>query len=165
MRVAIVAIGAVILAGSAAAQLGPQSPRPEVGTTAPPKGGADDGFGPGAAGWSRKVDANGHMREADYRAELARQLSRAEQMVGRPLTDHDRSMIRGAIRSDMIAWRKQYDPRSSDYRAMHERWLVDEAAMSPEAWARQRVNWLRAQMEWILANFGEPQTTESIRAH
>ena len=165
MRAAVGAIGALVLAGSAAAQLGPQSPTPELGKTAPVKGGTDDGFGAGASGWARKVDSNGRMPEADYRAELARQLSLAEQMVGRSLTDGDRSRMRGAIRSDMIAWRKQYDPRNSDYRAMHERWLVDEASLSPEAWARQRVNWLRAQQEWIIANFGEPQSAEAIRAH
>ena len=34
-------------------------------------------------------------------------------------------------------------------------WLVDEAALSPEAWAKQRVDWLQAQQQWILANAGE----------
>jgi hypothetical protein len=34
---------------------------------------------------------------------------------------------------------------------MQEKWLVDEGALSPEGWARQRVEWLRAQQEWILA--------------
>ena len=57
--------------------------------------------------------------------------------------------IRAAIQSDLIAWRKQFDPRRADYRAMHDRWLVDENSLSAAGWAKQRVDWLRAQAEWI----------------
>jgi hypothetical protein len=133
--------------------------------TVPPKGGSDDGLGAGAGGWARNVDANGHMREADYRAELARQIAGAERLVGTALTDRDRTKIRGAIRRDLIAWRKQYDPRSPDYREMHDRWLVEEASLSPEAWAKQRVDWLKAQAAWILANVDGVETQPASRAH
>lgn len=158
MRLAAIAIGAVLVAGSAAAQLGGgTSSSPELGRTATSSGGANDSFRPGA-GWTRLYDANGHMREADYRAMLARRIAQAEAVVGQPLTERDAKKIRSAMRTDFIAWRKQYDPRSKDYGALHDRWIVDEAALSPEAWAKQRVDWLRAQQAWILANVGEIET-------
>ncbi len=158
MRLAAIAIGAVLVAGSAAAQLGGgTSSSPELGRTATSSGGANDSFRPGA-GWTRLYDANGHMREADYRAMLARRIAQAEAVVGQPLTERDAKKIRSAMRTDFIAWRKQYDPRSKDYGALHDRWIVDEAALSPEAWAKQRVDWLRAQQAWIRANVGEIET-------
>jgi hypothetical protein len=144
------ALGALFLGGAAIAQSG----GPALGTTATPKGGASESFG-ARSGWQPLYDANGHLREADYRAMLASRMAQAQALVGRPLTDRDRKKIRSAMRSDFIAWRKQYDPRPKDYGALRDRWVVDEAALSPEAWAKQRVDWLRAQQEWILANVGE----------
>jgi hypothetical protein len=149
MRAVAVAIIALGLAGSAAAQSGP-----ELGRTATPSGGASESFG-ARSGWQRLYDANGHMREADYRAMLAGRIAQAQALVGQPLTDRDAKKIRSAMRADFIAWRKQYDPRPKDYGALHDRWVVEEAALSPQAWAKQRVDWLRAQQEWILANVGE----------
>ena len=165
MRIVSVAIGALFLAGAANAQLGPVSAEPQAGMTAPAKGGADDRLSAGASGWARKVDANGHMSEANYRAELMQQISRAEQLVGKPLTERDGKRVRSAIQSDLIAWRKQYDPRSPVYKAMRERWLVGEASLSPEAWAKQRVEWLKAQAAWILANVDRVETQPASRAH
>jgi hypothetical protein len=150
MRAAVLALGALFLAGAAFAQSG----GPELGRTNAPHGGANESFGPGA-GWSRLVDANGHMREQDYRAMLAGRIAQAQALIGRPLTDRDAKKIRSAMRADFIAWRKQYDPRPKDYSALRDHWVVDEAALSPEAWAKQRVDWLRAQQEWIVANVGE----------
>jgi hypothetical protein len=150
MRTAVLALGALFLGGAAIAQSG----GPALGTTATPKGGASESFG-ARSGWQPLYDANGHLREADYRAMLASRMAQAQALVGQPLTDRDRKKIRSAMRSDFIAWRKQYDPRPKDYGALRDRWVVDEAALSPEAWAKQRVDWLRAQQEWILANVGE----------
>jgi hypothetical protein len=120
---------------------------------------------------SRLYDANGHMSEKDYRAALAARIAQVQALVqaqvlaGQALTDRDRGKIRGAIRSDLIAWRKQYDPRRADYQAMRGRWLVDEAALSAEGWAKQRLDWLRAQQQWILANYGEIDAgQQAIRA-
>ena len=149
MRVTMVAVGALFLAGSATAQLSP-----EAGRTATPKGGASESFG-ARSGWQPLRDANGHMREADYRAMLAGRIAQAQALVGQPLTDRDAKKIRSAMRADFIAWRKQYDPRPKEYGALRERWVVDEAALSPEAWAKHRVDWLRAQQQWILANVGD----------
>jgi hypothetical protein len=154
MRVAVVAIFALVVSGSAAAQLGGSSSSPQAGTTATPHGGPNETLS-ARSGLSRLYDANGHMSERDYRALLARQMAAAQALVGQTLTDRDRKKIRSAISSDLIAWRKQYDPRRADYGAMRERWLVDEASLSPEAWAKQRLDWLRAQQAWILANIGE----------
>jgi hypothetical protein len=95
------------------------------------------------------------MGEQDYRSMLADRVAKAQALVGQPLTDRDRKKIRSAMGADFIAWRKQYDPRRKDYGALHDRWVVEENALSPEAWAKQRVDWLRAQQEWILANVGE----------
>ena len=163
MRVAAIAILALGLAGSAAAQLGGGTTGgPEQGRTATSSGGANDSFRPGA-GWTRLVDANGHMREQDYRAMLASRIAQAQALVGQPLTDRDRKKIRSAMGGDFIAWRKQYDPRRKDYSALHDRWIVDEAALSPEGWAKQRVAWLHAQQQWIIANVGEAETLQAIR--
>ncbi len=128
---------------------GPIRAPPELGKTAATHGGADDALARPGAGWSRLYDANGHMREQDYRAALAGRIAQAEALVGKPLSDGDRGKIRAAIQSDLIAWRKQFDPRRADYRAMHDRWLVDENSLSAAGWAKQRVDWLRAQEEWI----------------
>ena len=154
MRVKVVAILALVLSGSAVAQLGPNTAPPELGRTATESGGANEALARPGAGWTRLYDANGHMREGDYRAALAMRIAQAQALAGQALSDKDRGKIRGAIRSDLIAWRKQYDPRRADYSAMRDRWLVDEASLSAEAWAKQRVEWLRAQQAWIKANFG-----------
>ena len=159
MRGAVVAIFALVVSGSAVAQL---SSAPEAGRTATPHGGPNESLGPGA-GWSRPYDANGHMSEKDYRAALAGRIAQAQALVGQTLTDRDRKKIRSAIGSDFIAWRKQYDPRRAEYSAMRDRWLVDEAALSAEGWATQRVEWLRAQQAWIVANSGELEV-QSVRA-
>lgn len=114
---------------------------------------------PGSGGgWSDKRP-NGTVSTARYEQMLASQLSEAEQLLARaqsgsPLTDSDRKHIRSAMREDFIAWRKEYDPRSSTYKAMHDRWLVDEESLSPEAWAKQRVDWLRAEQQWIAGAAG-----------
>jgi len=156
MRVALVALGALFVAGAAMAQSG----GPDLGRTNAPRGGTSDTVG-AASGWQRLYDANGHMSEKDYRAQLARQMAAAQRLAGQPLTERDRKKIRSAISADFIAWRKQYDPRRADYRAMRERWLVDEASLSPADWAIRRVEWLRAQQQWILANYGEIEAQAS----
>ncbi|WP_028970334.1 hypothetical protein [Sphingomonas sp. URHD0057] len=148
MRKAAIAIGALCLAGTATAQSGGPGDTGGRGTVSPPSDTASDPPGSGG-GWARKYDSQGRMGEADYQQELARRIAAAQALVGRPLTERDRGKIRAAISADLIAWRKQYDPRRADYRAMHDRWLVDEQALSPEGWAKQRVDWLRAQQEWI----------------
>jgi hypothetical protein len=155
MRGAGVAVGMLALATSAAAQLGSGvSSGPELGRTATSSGGANESLGPGAAAWARRANAQGQLREQDYIDELQRQLAAAQKLVGQPLTDRDRGRIRSAISKDLIAWRTQYDPRRKDYSAMRERWLVDEESLSPEGWAKQRVEWLRAQWNWIAAQHG-----------
>ena len=58
------------------------------------------------------------------------------------------------MREDFIAWRKQFDPVRSAYEKQRDRWIVDEKALSPDAWARQRLDWLQAQREWIASNGG-----------
>ena|SRR5437868_2876691 len=168
MRTAAVSIAALVLmlgAANAAAQ-GAPSGDVSRGKTNPAGTGGDDIPGTGG-GWGTKYDANGRMREKDYRATLARNLSDARHVLDRAqeqaLTDRDAHQIRESIRSDLIAWRKQYDPRRADYRAMHDQWLVDEASLSARAWAKQRVDWLRAQQQWIVANVGDDQSLPAIR--
>ena len=156
--IAIAVLTLVLDAGSASAQGAPSGDIGR-GKTNPVGTGGDDIPGTGG-GWGRKYDANGRMSEKAYRAELARSIVEAQALVGRPLTERDRGKIRAALRDDLIAWRKQYDPRRAEYRDVHDRWLVDEASLSPDAWAKQRVEWLRAQQQWILANVG---AAEAIR--
>jgi hypothetical protein len=104
MRAALVALGALVLSGSAAAQ-----PAGDFGTTpgtiATPKGGANESLGAGAAAWAKRPNAQGQMREQDYLDELARQYAVAQKLVGAALTEKDRGRIRSAISRDLIAWR------------------------------------------------------------
>jgi hypothetical protein len=164
MRTAAVAIAVLVLmlgAGNAAAQ-GAPSGDISRGKTNPAGTGGDDIPGTGG-GWGTRYDSNGRMHERDYRAELARHIADAERLIGQPLTDRDRGKIRESLRSDLIAWRKQYDPRRADYRAMHDQWLVDEESLSAEAWAKQRVDWLRAEQQWIIANVRPADSSPAIR--
>ena len=153
MKTVVLAIAALAIATGAAAQSGPGDNGPAQGKVNLPSDAANEPPG-SSGGWPRKFDANGRMREKDYIEELERQMAQAESLVGRQLTEKDRARIREAVRNDLIVWRTQYDPRRKDYSAMRQRWLVDEGALSPEGWAKQRVEWLRAQHEWIRALHG-----------
>jgi hypothetical protein len=134
----------------------------QAGATAPPSDAASDPPG-SSGGWPRKFDSEGRMTERDYRATLAGELAEAEALVGKPLTESDGKKIRSALQRDLIAWRKQYDPRRADYSSVHDQFLVDQKALSAEGWAKQRVAWLRAQQQWILANAGEIQA-QAVRS-
>lgn len=99
------------------------------------------------------------MPKGEYGQDLARRLTDAKKLVdavgqGRVLTDGDVRRIRNLMREDFIAWQKRYDLLPSAYRAERDRWLVDEKSLSPNDWAKQRLNWLEAQRDWILARGG-----------
>jgi hypothetical protein len=94
-----------------------------------------------------------------YGLDLSRRIQEARKLVdevrrGRVLTDSDTRHIRAMMREDFIAWNKQYDLLPSAYRAERDRWLVDAPALSADDWAKQRLNWLNAQRDWILARGG-----------
>ena len=94
-----------------------------------------------------------------YGLDLSRRIEGAQKLVdevrgGRILTDRDTRHIRDLMREDFVAWNKQYDLLPSAYRAERNRWLVDAGALKPGDWARQRLDWLNAQRDWILARGG-----------
>ena len=91
---------------------------------------------------------------------MSRRLADAQKLVdevkkGRALTDSDTGRIRNLMREDFIAWRKAYEMISPNaYRAERDRWIVDPAALTPNAWAQQRLDWLLAQRDWIVSHGG-----------
>jgi hypothetical protein len=97
--------------------------------------------------------------KGQYGIDLGRRIEDAQRLVdaaahGRVLTDSNARHIRDLMREDFFAWRNQYDLLPAAYRSERDRWLVDEKALSPDAWAKQRLNWLEAQRDWILSHGG-----------
>jgi len=165
--VAVLTIGLVTSSGTLAAQVPPPSTPQNPGAGSGPLGGfrgasnnpgagMGDFAGPSASLSDR--DAKG-MPKGEYGLDLARRLTDAQKLVdavgqGKALSDGDVRRIRNLMREDFIAWQKRYDLLPTAYRAERDRWLVDEKSMSPNDWAKQRLNWLQAQREWILARGG-----------
>ena len=169
MRIAV-ALGAFALAAGSGPALA-QAPAPPPSTPQNPVGGAgplggfrkvsnDPGAGlaesPGAFAPSAKASS---LLNGEYGMDLSRRIAEAQRLVdavgkGRVLTESDSHHIRNLMREDFIAWRKQFDPVRSAYEKQRDRWIVDEKALSPDAWARQRLDWLEAQREWIASNGG-----------
>lgn len=114
---------------------------------------------PGASlGLPNLHPAQGGLK-GSYGLDLSRRLADAQRVVddaasGRALTDRDARRIRDLMREDFIAWNKQFDLRPSVYRAERARWLVESSALSPDGWARQRLDWLKAQRDWVVAHGG-----------
>lgn len=166
-------VTALILAGSqAAAQSAPAptSPTPQNpggggggplggwrGASNNPGSGSGDLMGSFAPAPDSK--ANDAMPKGAYGVELARRIGDAQRLVdavndGKVLTDGDGRHVRDLMRDDFVAWKKRYDLLPSNYRAERDRWIVDEDAMSPNEWAKHRLDWLEAQRQWILAHGG-----------
>jgi len=171
MRIAIT-VGAVGLAcGSAAAwaqSVSTPAPTPQnpVGSAGPLGGyhapSNDPGAGlaesPGSFVGATSGKANSLLK-GEYGMDLSRRIAEAQRLVdaagkGRVLTESDSRRIRNLMREDFIAWRKQFDPVRSAYEKQRDRWIVDEKALSPGGWARQRLDWLEAQRDWIVSNGG-----------
>jgi hypothetical protein len=167
MRIAV-AVGAFALAAGSApalAQAPPPSTPQNPASGAGPLGGYrapsnDPGAGlaesPGAFAPSAKARS---VLNGEYGMDLSRRIAEAQRLVdavgkGRVLTERDSHRNRNLMREDVIAWRKQFDPVRSAYEKQRDRWIVDEMALSPEAWAKQRLDWLEAQREWIASNGG-----------
>jgi len=88
--------------------------------------------------------------------DLSNRIASAQKLVdevdhGRVLTDSDTRDIRDLMREDFVAWNKRFDLLPSAYRKEKERWLVDAKALTPNAWAKQRLEWLKAERDWVLA--------------
>jgi hypothetical protein len=160
------AFAAVILAFPASALLAQASPVPPRSTgplggwQAPsnnPGSGSGDMPGAGVALPSARA-APGALRGA-YGLDLSRRIAEAQKLVdqadhGRVLTAGDTHHVRDLMREDFIAWNKRYDLLPSTYRAERDRWLVDANSLSPADWARQRLKWLEAQRDWVIAHGG-----------
>lgn len=171
MRIAL-ALGAVVLALTSAAAWAQSAPAPPPPTPQNPGGSSgplggyrnvsnDPGAGLAESLGSFVDTTHAHAGEVKgaYGVELARRIADARRLVdavgeGRVLTDKDVRRIRSAMRDDFIAWRKRYDLLPSAYRKERDRWIVDEQALSPDAWAKQRLDWLQAQRDWIVAHGG-----------
>ena len=101
---------------------------------------------------------DGQLKGA-YGFDLSNRIASAQKLVdevghGRVLTDSDTRHIRDLMREDFVAWNKRFDLLPSAYRKEKDRWLVDAKALTPNAWAKQRLDWLKAQRDWVLARGG-----------
>ena len=163
MRITIAfgAAGLAILAAPAFSQANP-GPRtgPAGGWQNPsPNPGTGTGDIPGAGtGLPGPHSADGMLKGA-YGLDLSNRLASAQKLVdevdhGRVLTDSDTRHIRDLMREDFVAWNKRFDLLPSAYRKERDRWLVDASALTPDAWAKQRLNWLKAERDWVLARGG-----------
>jgi hypothetical protein len=171
MRIAM-AVGAAALACASVAAQAQSAPTPPPPTAQNPGGSGgplgryrgvsnDPGAGLAESLGSFVDTTNAHKGEVKgvYGVELERRIADAQRLVdavgkGRVLTGKDVRRIRSAMRDDFIAWRKRYDLLPSAYRKERDRWIVDEQALSPDAWAKQRLDWLQAQRDWIVAHGG-----------
>lgn len=169
--VAVLAVGLVISSGALHSQTPPPSTPQNPGAGSGPLGGyVGRAFGasnnPGAgtgdfAGPPASLSGRDQkgMPKGEYGLDLAHRLADAQKLVdavgqGKLLGNGDVRRIRNLMREDFIAWQKRYDLLPSAYRAERDRWMVDEKSMSPNDWAKHRLEWLQAQREWILARGG-----------
>jgi len=143
------------------------APAPMVGSTGSPYGswhtpsnnpGSGTGDMPGT--WaSANADPSQGMPKGPYGLELAQRIADAQRLIdqaskGKILTDKDSGHIRNLMREDFVAWKKQYDLPPGPYRAERDKWIVEADALSPEQWAKHRLEWLQAERDWILAHGG-----------
>jgi hypothetical protein len=145
-------------------QPGPSAPQ-AVGQTQGPLGGwqapsnnPGSGAGDMPGMWAPADSAQG-MPKGPYGVELARRIADAHRFVeqvnrGKALTERDRRHVRDLMRDDFLAWSNQYDLPPTPYRAERDRWIVDVRAMTPEQWAKHRLDWLETEREWIISHGG-----------
>lgn len=119
--------------------------------------GSGDGDMPGSTVGLRTDRAAAGVLKGAYGLDLTNRIASAQKLVdevarGRALTDRDTRQIRNLMREDFIAWNKQFDLLPSAYRAERDRWLVDPNALTAKDWSQQRLKWLQAQRDWILAH-------------
>lgn len=104
-------------------------------------------------------DAKTGEPKGAYGLDLSQRISQAQKLVdevnhGKQLTDSDTRHIRNLMREDFDAWGKRYDLVPSALKTERDHWLVDAQALTPNAWALQRLKWLEAQRDWVLAHGG-----------
>lgn len=156
----VAALGFALVPSTAWAQANPGPQSGPLGSGQYPSNNPGSGSGdmPGTAtGLSVRAVA-GQLKGA-YGLDLSRRIASAQTLVdqvnrGRMLTAGDAGHIRSLMREDFIAWSKRYDLPLPFYRAERDRWLVDVQALTPRDWASQRLKWLYAQREWVLAHGG-----------
>jgi hypothetical protein len=157
----IAASGLLLLSASASAQSNPGAQSGPLGawrgTSSNP--GTGTGDMPGSSVGVPNVHQAGGMLKGAYGLDLSRRIADAQALVdavarGRVLTDGDVRHIRNLMREDFVAWNKQFDLLPSAYRKQRDHWLVDADTLTPKAWAQQRLDWLNAQRDWILARGG-----------
>ena len=116
---------------------GPDSARPGAGRPSHRKA-VDEFLGNGRLGWARKYDAQGRMREADYRQELARRIAAAEGSSASPWpTATGEDPQRDQRRPDRLA---QADTTRAAPTIARSRPLAGRRGwLSAGGWAKQRV--------------------------
>lgn len=163
MRIAamIPILGLSLLSPPAFGQSNPAPQAGPVGSWQSPSNNPGTGIGdiPGSGpGVPVAHSADGALKGA-YGLDLSNRIASAQKLVdevgrGRVLTEKDTRHIRDLMREDFIAWNKRYDLLPSLYRKEKDRWLVDASALTPNAWAQQRLDWLKAQRDWVIARGG-----------
>lgn len=121
--------------------------------------GTGTGDMPGSSVGLPPPHAGGDMPKGAYGLDLSQRMAVARKLVdevahGRVLTDDDTRHVRNLMREDFIAWNKRYDLPPSAYRKERDKWIVPPEALTPKAWAQQRLDWLEAQRAWDVARGG-----------
>lgn len=148
------ALGLLLFSVVATAQTASPSPT-NVGGWRSPSNNPGTGLGDIPAS-SLPFDEKDGVLNGAYGLDLSRRIAEAQKLVdelnhGRLLTDSDTHRVRSLMREDFISWNKQFDLPPAAYRAERDRWLVEPQQLSPSAWAQQRLKWLEAQRDWVLA--------------
>lgn len=158
---ALIPVFAFVLSAPVLGQASPGPRAGPVGGWQSPSNNPGTGTGdiPGSASGVPGAQAADGTLKGAYGLDLSNRIASAEKLVdevrrGRVLTDSDTHHIRDLMREDFVAWNKRYDLLPSAYRKEKDHWLVDAKALTPNAWAKQRLDWLNAQRDWILSHGG-----------
>jgi hypothetical protein len=158
---AIALVGIVALWSTASSQtvLAQANPGPQMGSPHGVSNNLGTGTGdiPGSSVGLRDVKTGG--LKGAYGLDLSQRIAQAQSLVdevnhGKVLTDRDTQHIRNLMREDFVAWNKRYDLVPSALRTERDHWLLEPSALSPNDWAQQRLKWLQAQRDWVLAHGG-----------
>jgi len=163
MRVALIALGALLAvtgSGAAVAQGYPASGigKPDQGGF--PAIGSDTGMGGGSLGGGIRNGDTFRLTNAQYQRTTALSRREAKDAAARVKAglvppDSEAGRIRGKLRRDLAVWRDQFEVSGKAYRAMRQRWLVDTDRLTAAQWAQQRADWFDARDAWVAANKAE----------
>jgi hypothetical protein len=156
---ALVSIAALWSAASSQTVFAQANPGPQMGSAHGVSNNLGTGTGDMPGSSVGLPDVKNAGLKGAYGLDLSQRIAQAQSLVdqvkhGKVLSDRDTQHIRNLMREDFVAWNKRYDLVPSALRTERDRWLLEPSALSPNAWAQQRLKWLQAQRDWVLAHGG-----------